>query len=137
MVLPTLPDTDKLVLACLRGASATDADHSGTQIPANLLDVLPFVVASRFGGATVDPRFLDRASVDVETWAATRDAAFTAAFACRNALRDAWLNGTVFAGQGHIVHFSETSAPSELRTPDQAESVWRTTATYSLHMRPA
>lgn len=134
MVLPTLPDADKLVLACFH--AAVPGVTFGTQIPTDLATKLPFAVASRFGGATVDPRFLDRASVDVQTWANTREGAFAAAYSCRNALRDAWLNGTVFAGLGHIAFFSETSAPSELRTQDQSDALWRTQATYSVHLRP-
>jgi hypothetical protein len=135
MPLPTLPDSDKLVLAVLR--AAMPAQEFGTQIPADLLDSLPYATAARFGGAAVDPRFLDSATVDVQTWAGDRKEAFDLAAACRNAFRDAWLNGTVYAGIGHISSFREIVGPAELRTADQADGLWRTQATYSLGMRPA
>jgi hypothetical protein len=137
MPLPTLPDADMLALTCLRAASSKPAKAFGTQIPANLLSVLPFAKVARFGGSAVDPRFLDRATFDVQTWGATRKAAFDFAFEIRTAFRDAWLESTVFAGLGHISFFDEVSAPSELRTSDQADGVWRTQATYSLALRPA
>lgn len=137
MPLPTLPDGDLLALACLRAASAKPDSAFGTQIPANLLSSLPFAKVARFGGSTVDPRFLDRATFDVQTWGATRKAAFDFAFEIRTAFRDAWLNGTVYAGLGHISRFREVAAPTELRTPDQADGVWRTQATYALFLRPA
>lgn len=133
--MPTLPDADALVLACLRGALADQ--EFGTQIPADLLDSLPYVTVSRFGGASIDPRFLDSATIDLQTWAGDRGAAFDLATACRNALRDAWLNATVYTDLGHIAHFREITGPSELRTADQADGLWRTQATYSLALRPA
>lgn len=136
MPLPTLPDADLLALTCLRSASARPDSAFGTQIPANLLDSLPFAKVARFGGSTVDPRFLDRATFDVQTWGATRKEAFDFAFEIRTAFRDAWLNATVYADLGHIANVDEVSAPSELRTADQLSDVWRTQATYSLFLRP-
>lgn len=134
MSLPTLPDADALILEVLR--DAIDDQEFGTQIPADLLDSLPYVTAHRSGGASVDPRFLDRATVDVQTWADTRKEAFDVASACRDALRDAWLDGTVY-DLGHVAAFREITAPNELRTSDQSDQVWRTQATYSLFLRPA
>lgn len=136
MPLPTLPDADLLALACLRAASARPVAAFGTQIPADLLESLPFAKVARFGGSTVDPRFLDRATFDAQTWAASRKEAFDFAFEIRTAFRDAWLNATVYAGLGHISFFDEVSAPSELRTEGQADGVWRTQAAYSLALRP-
>jgi hypothetical protein len=135
MPLPTLPDADALVLAALRAGVPDQA--FATQIPANLLASLPYVTVARFGGATVDPRFLDLATIDLQTWAGTRKAAFDLALECRTVLRDAWLNATVYADLGHIAHFREITAPNELRTDDQADQLWRTQATYSLALRPA
>lgn len=135
MPVPTLPDSDKLALAVL--TAAMPSQEFGTQIPKDLLDSLPYATVARFGGASVDPRFLDSATVDMQTWGATRKDAFDLAHACRNAFRDAWLNGTVYDGIGHISHFREITGPSELRTADQADGLWRTQATYSLGMRPA
>lgn len=132
--MPALPDADALVLACFR-AAISDQEF-GTQIPADLLDSLPYATAVRFGGAAVDPRFLDSATFDVQTWGGSRKAAFDLARSMRAALVDAWLNATVYAGLGHIAHFREITAPNELRTSDQADGLWRTQATYSLALRP-
>lgn len=134
MPVPTLPDADALVLAALR--AAVPNQEFGTQIPKNVLNSLPYATAVRFGGASVDPRFLDAATIDVQTWAGSRKAAFDLATLCRNALRDAWLNGTVYANLGHVSHFREVTGPNELRTQDQPDQVWRTQATYSLTLRP-
>ena len=135
MTAPTLPDADALVLTALR--AGVSGQEFGTQIPADLLNSLPFVSVRRIGGASVDPRFLDRATIDLQTWGSTRKEAFDVAIACRDALRDAWLAGTAYTNLGHISHFREIAAPSELRTSDQAANVWRTQATYSLFLRPA
>lgn len=129
-----LPDSDALVLAVLR-AAISDQEF-GTQIPADLLASLPFATASRIGGAAVDPRFLDSATFDVQTWAGTRKAAFDLAAACRAALLDAWLNATVYEDLGHISSFREITGPAEIRTPDQADGLWRFQATYTLTLRP-
>lgn len=135
MTAPTLPDADALVLEVLR--DAINDQEFGTQIPANLLNSLPYATVRRVGGASIDPRFLDRATIDIQTWDNTRKGAVDVAIACRDALRDAWLDGTVYTGFGHVSHFREIAAPSELRTADQAANVWRTQATYSLFLRPA
>lgn len=127
-----LPDADALTLAVL--GDALPAASFGTQIPHNLLGRLPFNVVRRFGGAAVDPRFLDRATISVDSWAGTRKGAFDEAAAIRTALRDGVNNATP---EGHIVAFREVSAPAELRTADQADNVWRFTAIYSLFLRPA
>lgn len=128
-----LPDMDALVLAILRDAMSGQA--FGTQIPSKLASKLPFVMAVRFSGSAVDPRFLDSATIDVQTWAGDRKEAFDLAFDCRSALMDAWLNATVYPDLGHLTHFREVTGPAELRTPDQQDQIWRTQATYSLTAR--
>ena len=132
--MPELPDADALVLSVIRAAIPTI--KLGTQIPDNLLTNLPYATARRFGGAAVDPRFLDRASVDVQTWGASRKAASDLAYDIREAFRAAAANQTVYT-LGHIARYRENAAPTELRTTDQADNVWRFQASYSLFLRPA
>ena len=134
MPLAALPDADALVLAVIRAGISGIA--IGTQMPANLVDHLPYAVAARFGGAAVDPRFLDRATVTVDTWDNTRAGSSALARQIRTVLRDAALNQTTFT-EGHIVSFREVSGPFELRTADQADTLWRFNARYSLFLRPA
>lgn len=132
--MATLPDADAILVAAVR--AAVPGVNLGTQIPDDLLDRLPFVVARRFGGAAVDPRFLDRATVDVQTWAGSRKGAYDLAAEIRTGLRDSALNQITYPA-GYIVRFRESSAPAEIRDAEQAGNVWRFVATYSLFMRPA
>lgn len=135
MTVPTLPDADMLILDIVRTAIPAGVEF-GTQIPADLLASMPFCKLNRVGGGAVDPRFLDRASIDVQVWADDRTTAYTTARAVGNALRDAALNQTVFDA-GHVARFVEESGPSELRSTDQPSNVWRFQASYSLFLRPA
>lgn len=130
--LPTIPDADLLLGQIF---AAAGADNLGTQIPKDLLDRLPFVMGVRFGGAPTDPRFLDRATVSLDVWDDDRKGAHDTAWAMWLALRDAALSQTVFDA-GHVAKFQPISAPSELRTPDQRDNVWRFNATASLVIRP-
>lgn len=133
-----LPDADMLVLDVIRTAEPTL--NCGTQIYDKLIEDVtagePFAMVRRFGGAAVDPRFYDRATFDIQVWASTRKAAFDTSSAIREALLDAALNQTTF-DEGHIARMVEVAGPSELRTADQADGVWRFQATYSLFLRPA
>lgn len=132
-----LPDADALLLSVIR--AGTSAVTVGTQIPSTLLEKIktkPFGTVKRIGGSAADPRYLDQATVDVQTWATSRKAAYDAAAVIRSTLLDAALDQTTFP-LGHIARFVELSGISELRTADQAGGVWRFQATYSLFLRPA
>jgi hypothetical protein len=133
--VPTLPDADMLILDIVRTAIPAGVEF-GTQIPADLIESLPFCKLNRIGGSSVDPRFLDRASIDVQVWADDRTTAYATTRAVGDALRDAALDQTTF-DDGHVAHFVEETGPSELRTADQAADVWRFQASYSLFLRPA
>lgn len=128
----SFPDAESLVLALSRAALPGVAH--GTFIPADLTKRLPFVVIRRVGGQAVDPRFVDRPSVDVQCWAGTREGARDAANAVRTALLDAWDRQTV-TPHGHISYYTETSSPVELRDSTQPDNVWRYQALYSLIIR--
>lgn len=129
----TLPDADLLLKQLLTAASVT---NHGTEIPRDLTSRLPFAVAVRFGGAPNDPRFVDRATISVDTWAATRKGARDLSMTIFNALLAAKRTQTVYAA-GSIAGLSVISMPSELRTPNQADNVWRFNGSYSLILRPA
>ena len=126
-----LPDCDDVILAIL-GAGGIAC---GANIPADLLDRLPYVSAKRFGGSAVDPQFLDRATYSVDAWAAGRRAAADLAETCRVLLFTAWRSQRLYAGAS-VAHFAEVTAPAELRTDGQASGLDRYQASYTLHVRP-
>lgn len=70
------PDTTS-VLAILLADMAGGPDHGGTEVPENLMDVLPFQFVGRSGGA--DSGGTDYVLADVDTFALTRDEAWTLA----------------------------------------------------------
>lgn len=106
----------------------------GTRLP----EVLPakFVLARRAGGGSVDPRFLDRAIVDVQTFAATSKTSEDLSIDARQALLEVWETQAVFEG-GSISHFADMSAPSELDDSSIPKNVYRYQASYELGVRPA
>lgn len=132
--MSNLPNADSLILQAIDATSPTY--ERGTQIPDDLLSRLPFALVRRFGGAAVDLRFLDRATVDVQAWADTRRGAWDVVDAVRTVFIDAAHNQTTFP-LGHIARCVEVIGPSELRSVDQADGVWRFQASYSLFLRPA
>lgn len=85
----------------------------------------PFVLARRANGLNAnrggDPRFLSTGLLAVHCFAqdpnGDEDAAILSEV-CRVALRDAWMNQTVYPGIGHISRFEEYQAPK--RTSDWA-----------------
>jgi hypothetical protein len=126
-----LPDVDDVV----RGILAASGVTVGANVPADLLDRLPYISAKRIGGASVDPVNLDRALVQVDCWSGARRTAVEMAETCRALLWRAWRTQTVYA-VATVAHFAESTAPFELRTAGQADGLYRMTATYSLHIRP-
>ena len=126
-----LPDVDDLVLAILESGDVT----CGANLPPDLVDRLPYVSARRFGGSAVHPQFLDRATITVDAYAATRRAAADLAETCRVLLYAAWRSQTTHGGAS-VAHYSEVTAPAELRTDGQLERLHRYQAAYSLHIRP-
>lgn len=135
-----LPDVDTLV----RGVLAAGLD--GAQVfnlwPDDWYARMPLVVARRTpGSAAIDPRFLDAATVDVQTCAADRAAASLLARQARRALWDACT--AQFADDtagGYLSSFQEISGPAELRTGNDAvvhTDVFRIQATYLVQARPA
>ncbi|MFE3220241.1 hypothetical protein [Streptomyces antimycoticus] len=128
-----LPSAADILVGVLRPALAVAT--VGTLIPNPM--PLPFVLARAVGGAAVDMRFLARALVDVQTWAATdRDAEGLAA-AARAALVTAWRQQVVIPGTGSIGWLEERATPVLLPDEHTGDGVYRYQATYELTLRPA
>jgi hypothetical protein len=129
-----LPYADALVTGIVR--AALPGVEVGTLVPADLYPApRPFVLAHRVGGAAIDPRFLDSATVDVQAFAPTRRGAADLAEVVRVALFDAWRVQLV-TPDGHLASFREIAGPAELRTANQPDSLYRFQATYAVSIRP-
>lgn len=128
-----LPDADGIVLAVLR-AMLPPTVQIGNLIPADLVDRLPYVVILRVGGTALDPRFADRALVNVQCWASSRQDSERLAQAVRDCLYLA-SRGGVTTDQGHISAFTEQAAPSHLDTGTEPSGVFRYQASYLLTTR--
>lgn len=128
-----LPDAERLVLALLR--PRFPAVSLGTAIPDDLANRVPYVVIRRVGGAAIDGRFLDQAVMSVDAWHTSKSAASELADEVRAALLVAWEDQTV-TEFGHLAYFREESGPSELRTGEQPETLFRYPASYALAIRP-
>lgn len=129
-----LPYADSLLANIVR--DALPEVEVGTLVPADLpSDPRPFVLLHRVGGAAIDLQFLDSATVDVQAYAGTRRGAAELVEEVRAALFHAW-RGQRVTEEGHIAYVREITGPSELRTSNQADSLYRFQATYSLALRP-
>lgn len=129
-----LPYADDLLCGIVR-ATVPDTEV-GTLVPADLAaNPRRFVYLHRVGGAALDLEFLDVATVDVQTFAATRRGAADLADDVRAALYLAW-RGQLVTAEGHLAAFREITGPSELRTGNQPDSLYRFQATYAASIRP-
>lgn len=128
-----LPDAERLALALLR--PIFPAASFGTAIPDDLANRLPYVVIRRVGGAAIDGRFLDQAVMSVDVWHSGKSAASELADDVRAALLEAW-EQQIVTEFGHLAYFREEAAPSELRTGEQPDTLYRYLASYALAIRP-
>jgi hypothetical protein len=132
-VARTRPRTNALLRAILGGALDLTAPHIGSRIPATMPDF--YLMARRVGGAATDPRGVDDALVDIQTWAGTDAAAEDLAQSAVDTLYRASLTPqTVIPGLGHIANFREESGPVDLPAGDHG--MYRYQATVSLVIRP-
>jgi hypothetical protein len=98
---------------------------------------LPFVMARRSGGASLDPRFVDRAIVDVQTWATTEKESEYLSSVAREALfRASRTPQIVVPNVGYIAWFVELNAPTELPTETEDHDTYRYQGSYELYTRP-
>jgi hypothetical protein len=130
---PILPDVDALVLKALR--ARLTAVRVAVDLPADWDAASPLVVAHRVGGAAPDPRFLDRALIDVQVWHTDRREASLLARTVRAILVDA-CRTAVSDAEGSLSHFTEVSGPWSPGPGDYA-NLSRFIATYQLTARPA
>lgn len=126
------PDAEKMLIAVLTAGTV----RCSTDPPANLYTVLPYTVAYRFGGLSVDPRFVDRATCHLQCYGSSRDIASDLAETCRVLLFRAWRSGIAYGG-ARVSKFNEVLAPFGVPDPSMPDRVWRFDATYSLRVRPA
>lgn len=114
--------------------TALDAEFTSarvvTETPSNLGDVLPCIQVTRFGGAD-DVLVLDAAHIDIDTYAATRQAAADLAEQVRTYLR-LTLPGTSHGG-GFVADVTTISAPTW--TPYDNTTLRRFTASYRIAIR--
>jgi hypothetical protein len=105
-----------------------------TETPANLADVLPVIEVTRFGGSD-EVIVLDSANIDVDVYAATRDAARTLGEQVRTALR---LHLPGYASAGAAVQ-SVTTISAPRWVPYDNTSLRRFNAAYriTIHSIPS
>ena len=122
------PDVEIELVAWL--TTALDVRHC-TELPADLLDVLPVNQIQRVGGDD-DSFRLDRALISVDTYAATREAASTLARQTRHELvvnlRGVKTTAAVFGGVSTI------AAPAW--RPYENPGLRRMGATYEIYFHP-
>jgi hypothetical protein len=129
-------DVEPLLLDVLRPALAPV--QVGSENPARLLGILPYVVARSVpGGRVIGPHrdtVTDR-PVQVDAYAATRHAAQLLCSQALGALVAAWRAHTVTA-HGAITTIGAVSPPSEIHEPGQPDALRRYVATLNLTLRP-
>lgn len=121
-------DVERLLVALLPGL--TGGVRACTDLPADLLQVLPVVQVARIGG-TDSSVSLDVATVDVDSYAASRQAANELAGQVRHALLFA-LPGAAAAG-GVVTRVQTLSAPAW--RPYDNTTLRRVGASYQLTVR--
>lgn len=129
----TLPDVEALVLKALR--ASLPAVRCVVEQPADWDAASPLVVAHRVGGAAPDPRFIDRALMDVQCFHVGRPEASKLARDVRRILVDA-CRANVADDEGHLSGFTEVMGPWSPSPGDHA-NLSRFIATYQLTARPA
>lgn len=118
------PDVEVVLVDLL-----SDLGETGTLTPANLQDVMPFIRVQRVAGA--DDKVTDRATVAIDSFAATRPAAVALAEAVRQRLIS---HPNPVPGVGTLDFAVTVTGPNELPWAD-TQSIRRFTATYRLSVR--
>jgi len=132
MSTPILPDVEALVTEAVR--ARLTAVRVVVDLPADWDAASPLVVAHRVGGAAPDPRFLDRALIDVQCWHTDRRSASRLAREVRAVLVDACRMAFSNA-EGSLSHFTEVSGPWA-PAPGEHANLSRFIATYQITARP-
>lgn len=124
------PDVEDVIVTLLED-DAGGADHAGTVIPTDLKDRLPFVFIYRFGGR--DDRITDVASIEIDTFAATRADGMALAETLRQRLTSAPHNVTTEDGVVVVDTVSTLEAPREVPYGDS--DVRRFASAFSVSLR--
>ncbi|WP_435897449.1 phage tail termination protein [Streptomyces tsukubensis] len=128
-----LPDIEALAIKALRiGAPSA---RISVDYPADWDTVTPLIVVHRVGGSAIDPRFADRALMDVQCYHTTRREASRLARHARTILFDACTKKT-YDAEGSLSGFTEVTGPWSPGPSDDAR-VSRFIATYQLTARVA
>lgn len=132
MPTPRLPDAEALLAALYRAQLPGDVTVTEL-IPDDLMRVLPLVRVHRWGGAASHPLFLDRALLQVDCYAVTRQTAYDLAQECRGGLYLGWAAQTR-TPFGAVGSYRESQAPVEVRTADQPSGLFQFQGQYELHL---
>lgn len=132
MTTPILPDTENLVLLALR-AGLPDV-RAAVDTPADWDVASPLVVSNRVGGSAADPRFVDRATMNIEVWHPERREASRLARQIRQILFDA-CQAKLSDAEGSLASFREVIGPWSPGPEDNA-GISRFVATYQITARP-
>ncbi|MFJ4701958.1 hypothetical protein ACIP5N_27735 [Streptomyces sp. NPDC088768] len=128
-----LPDVEALALSALR--AALPGVRFVVDVPADWDAASSLVAVHRVGGAAIDPRYVDRALLDVQCFGTNRRAASLLARTVRAALLDACRTQTA-TDEGSLSGFSEVTGPW-CTGPDETGTLTRFIATYQVLARPA
>lgn len=128
---------DGVILASLRHylASLTPATNVYSRQPADVLAVLPCVVARSYGGTDLYLNLGARPTIQVDSYADDRRPAAVLADAAASALIEAW-RSSYRTPDGVICGVETTARPAEFPDDQAPSGLVRFTATYTLTIRP-
>jgi hypothetical protein len=124
---------DGAILAALRHYLPTTNIYS--EHPADVLAVLPCIVARSYGGSALYLNFAKRPTIQVDSYANDRRPASVLAEAAEQALITAW-RSSYRTPDGVICGVETTTLPAELPDDQAPSGLVRFTATYQLTIRP-
>lgn len=128
------PDAEKLMQWHV--SQAAPNAHVATSLSSKIYDKLPFVLTKRtpvLGGA--DPRFYDRAIMDIQVWSGSREEGYNISSAIRRRMLVAWDEQLVSPDGVNISFYVENSAPAEMPDGTLPDRVWRFQASYEIFFR--
>jgi hypothetical protein len=124
---------DGVILAALRHYLPGTNIYS--RQPADVLDVLPCIVARSYGGGDLHLNLAARPSIQVDSYADDRRPAGVLADQAAAALIAAWRN-SYRTPDGVICGVTTTARPAEFPDDQAPSGLVRFTATYQLTIRP-
>ncbi len=130
MPTPVLPDVEALAAFHLRSAGITGG-RCFWRFPTN--PIYPLTVIQRIGGVPVDPRWLDRVTLQCDTWADTQEAAGDGSRSAYAALQD--MDGFIDTGtvSGTVTGAEAGPAPRPFPDPEREKDRYEFTMTIYAH----